>query len=176
MSELMQLIKNAHKQTASRPGQRQRGQTLVEFALVVLVFLVIVFGLVEFARALWTWNTIVQATRAGARFAVVETPSTSDIEIKNYVVYLNPSGTGDPVLPGLATSNVTVSFWRIDPNTGNYVAPPNNGAGQPNKFLADVVRVGIAGYNFSFVVPIIGTSITLPAFTTTLSLEALGAT
>jgi Flp pilus assembly protein TadG len=158
-------------------GSSQRGQTLVEFALVVIVFLVIVFGLLEFARALWTWNTIVQATRAGARFAVVETPNlANDDAIKNYVVYLNSAGTGEPVLPGLTTSNVTVAFQRIDPNTGNYVAPPNNGAGQPNKYLADVVQVGITGYNFTFVVPIIGTSITLPAFTTTLSLEGLGAT
>ena len=176
MSEPMHLTRHARKLLIGRPSQSQRGQTLVEFALVVMVFLVIVFGLLEFARGLWTWNTIVQATRAGARFAVVETPSTTDIEIKNYVVYLNSAGTGDPVLPGLTSSNITVSFWKIDPNTGNYVAPPNNGLGQPNKYLADVVLVGITGYNFNFVVPIFGTSITLPAFTTSLSLEALGAT
>ena len=158
-----------------RPNQR--GQTLVEFALVAMVLLVIVFGLIEFARGLWTWNTIVQATRAGARFAVVETPNlANDDAIKNYVVYLNSAGTGDPVLPGLTTSNVTVSFLKIDLGSGAYVAPPNNGSGQPNKYLADVVQVGITGYNFNFVVPIFGTSITLPAFTTTLALEGLGAT
>ena len=69
--------------------RRQRGQTLVEFALVALLFFVVLFGLIEFARALWTWNTIVQATRAGARFAVVETPVASDTTVKNYVVYFN---------------------------------------------------------------------------------------
>ena len=68
---------------------RQGGQTLVEFALVSLLFFVVLIGLVEFARALWTWNTIVQATRAGARFAVVETPVASDTTVKNYVVTLS---------------------------------------------------------------------------------------
>ena len=151
-------------------GRTQRGQTLVEFALVVMMFLVVMFGLIEFARALWTWNTIVQATRAGARFAVVETPNPSnDDAIKNYVVYLNSAGTGDPVLPGLTTSNVTVSFRKIVLGTGAYDTAP-----LPSKFQADVVQVSITGYNFNFVVPIFGTSITLPAFTTTLALEGLG--
>ena len=153
-------------------GRTQRGQTLVEFALVVMMFLVVMFGLIEFARALWTWNTIVQATRAGARFAVVETPNPSnDDAIKNYVVYLNSAGTGDPVLPGLTTSNVTVSFRKIVLGTGAYDTAP-----LPTKFQADVVQVSITGYNFNFVVPIFGTSITLPAFTTTLAIEGLGAT
>ena len=155
-------------------GRGQRGQTLVEFALVVMIFLVVMFGLLEFARALWTWNTIVQATRAGARFAVVEIPNNAnDDAIKNYVVYLNSAGTGDPVLPGLTTSNVTVSFQQINLSTGAYQNPPGS---PPNKYQADVVRVGITGYNFNFIVPIFGTSITLPAFTSTLSLEGLGAT
>ena len=152
-------------------GRTQRGQTLVEFALVVMMFLVVMFGLLEFARALWTWNTIVQATRAGARFAVVETPNPLNNDaIKNYVVYLNSTGTGDPVLPGLATSNVTVNFRKILLGTGAYDTTP-----LPSKFQADVVQVSITGYNFNFVVPIFGTSITLPAFTTTLAIEGLGA-
>ena len=169
---LMQHPRNRTRRPLANPCQL--GQTLVEFALVVMVFLVIMFGLVEFARALWTWNTIVQATRAGARFAVVETPNpANDDAIKNYVVYLNSAGTGDPVLPGLTTSNVTVSFQKIDPNTGAYVPAPGT---PPNKFQADVVQISITGYSFNFVVPIIGSSITLPAFTTTLSLEGLGST
>ena len=81
-------------------GRTQRGQSLVEFALVVMIFLVVMFGLLEFARALWTWNTIVPGNPSRARFAVVETPNPSnDDAIKNYVVYLNSAGTGDPILP-----------------------------------------------------------------------------
>ena len=96
--------------------RKQKGQTLVEFALVALIFFVILFGLIEFARALWTWNTIAQATRAGARFAVVEAPTGADTEVKNYVVYLNSAGTGTPVLPGLTVSNVTVEYLDLSTN------------------------------------------------------------
>ena len=127
MSEPMHLTRDALKPQVRRPRESQRGQTLVEFALVVMIFLVVMFGLLEFARALWTWNTIVQATRAGARFAVVETPNPANNDaIKNYVVYLNSAGTGDPVLPGLTASNVTVSFQRIDQSSPSlaYVSPP----------------------------------------------------
>ncbi|MEW5978880.1 MAG: TadE/TadG family type IV pilus assembly protein [Acidobacteriota bacterium] len=148
---------------------QEKGQTLVEFAFIAVLFFMILFGILEFSRALWTWNTIVQATRAGARFAVVETPTATDAEVKNFVVYYNASGTGAPVLPSLTTSNVTVNYYQIDPSTGAYQAPPGG-----NKYLADVIQVSITGYAFNFIVPLIGTSITLPAFTTTLSLEGLG--
>ncbi|MEW5978877.1 MAG: TadE/TadG family type IV pilus assembly protein [Acidobacteriota bacterium] len=151
-------------------SQREKGQTLVEFAFMAVLFFTILFGILEFSRALWTWNTIVQATRAGARFAVVETPTADDAQVKNFVVYHNAAGTGAPVLPGLSTSNVSVNYYKINPSTGAYEAPPGN-----NKYQADLLQLSITGYTFNFVVPLFGSGITLPAFTTTLSLEGLGA-
>jgi Flp pilus assembly protein TadG len=171
MSDLMHgsINKDAGK---VRPSQDpERGQTLVEFALVVMIFLVVLFGILEFSRALWTYNTIVQATRAGARFAVVEIPSVTNNAVKNYVVYHNSAGTGAPVVPGLSTSSVTVTYTRIDPNTGN----PVEATTLQDKYNSAYVQVGITGYTFNFIVPILGSGITLPAFTTTLQLEGLGA-
>jgi Flp pilus assembly protein TadG len=144
--------------------RKQQGQTLVEFALACVLFLALLFGIIEFARALWTWNTIVQATRAGARFAVVEVPDANDVPTKNFVVYYNAAGTGDPILPGLGTTNVSVAYLK------------NDGTAAASKAVADVVQVGITGYTFNFIVPFFGGGITLPAFTTTLTVEALGAT
>lgn len=149
--------------------RKQKGQTLVEFALVALIFFVILFGLIEFARALWTWNTIVQATRAGARFAVVEAPTGADTEVKNYVVYLNSAGTGTPVLPGLTVSNITVEYLDLTTNPATIAGTVSE------KRSSDVVQIRVAGYTFSFIIPILGSSITLPPFTTTLPLEGLGA-
>jgi len=156
------LHKGLHK--ASDPLRRnsQKGQTLVEFALAVMLFLTLLFGIIEFGRALWTWNTIVQATRAGARFAITSDPA-NNTAIKNWVVYSNAAGTGDPVLTGLSTSNVTVAFVKND--TTLIAATP---------YQADVVQVGITGYNFDFIVPLFGGSMTLPPFSTTLPVEGLG--
>lgn len=43
----------------------------VEFALVLLIFFMFLLGLLDFARMLYTWNAANEATRAGARYAVV---------------------------------------------------------------------------------------------------------
>lgn len=167
---MLDLMRGSINSFSARSIRKQeKGQSLVEFALVAMIFLVVLFGIIEFSRALWTYNTIVQATRAGARFAVVEVPTSTDIEVQRFVAYHNSTGTGTPVLPGLSTSNVSVNYWKINPATGAYEAPT------PNKYAADVIQVGITGYTFNFIVPIFGTSLTLPGFTTTLQLEGLGA-
>lgn len=48
-----------------------RGQSLVEFAVVVPVFLILVLGLFDGARAVWHYNTLAQAAREGTRYAIV---------------------------------------------------------------------------------------------------------
>ena len=47
------------------------GQSLVEFALVLPLLAVIIFLITEFGRALYEYNVLTQATREGARRAVV---------------------------------------------------------------------------------------------------------
>ena len=55
-----------------RRGLRgQRGSAIVEFTLVALMFFTLVFGLVEFGRALFAYSTISSAAREGARYASV---------------------------------------------------------------------------------------------------------
>ena len=154
--------KGIHKLFNPLQRNSQKGQTLVEFALAVMLFLTILFGIIEFGRALWTWNTIVQATRAGARFAITSDP-TNDTAIKNWVVFHNSAGTGDAVLSGLTTTNVNVIFKK---NDGTDMSA--------TRYASDMVQVGITGYNFDFIVPLFGGSMTLPPFTTTLPVEGLG--
>lgn len=50
---------------------RTSGATTVEFALGLIIFLMFLLGIVDFARMLFTWNAAQEATRAGARYAVV---------------------------------------------------------------------------------------------------------
>jgi hypothetical protein len=52
-------------------NRQQRGATVVEFALVLLIFLMFLLGILDFSRMLFTWNAANEAARAGARFAVV---------------------------------------------------------------------------------------------------------
>ncbi|MBZ2208291.1 TadE family protein [Massilia soli] len=50
---------------------RQAGATTVELALVLVVFFMFLLGVTDFSRMLFTWNAATEATRLGARFAVV---------------------------------------------------------------------------------------------------------
>jgi hypothetical protein len=55
--------------------KRQSGQSLVEFALVVPIFLVLVFALIDFSRLLFTYISISNGAREMARVAAVSTPA-----------------------------------------------------------------------------------------------------
>jgi Flp pilus assembly protein TadG len=58
--------------------RRGAGQATVEIALVGLVFIITVIGLIESGRAVWNYNTVAQAAREGARYAVVHGSRSSD--------------------------------------------------------------------------------------------------
>ena len=49
----------------------ERSQSMVEFVLVVPIFLVLVFGIIDFGRAFYTVHDLAAATREGARYAAV---------------------------------------------------------------------------------------------------------
>jgi len=54
-----------------RNRRRGRGQGLVEMALVLPVFMLIVIALFDLGRATFAYNTLTNAAREGARFAIV---------------------------------------------------------------------------------------------------------
>jgi len=47
----------------------------VEFAFTFIVFLILVMGIIEFAMAIFNWSRMVEATRAGARYAITSDPA-----------------------------------------------------------------------------------------------------
>src|SRR5919106_5744427 len=61
-----------------QPG---RGQTLVEFALVLPLFVLLLFGILDFGRAVLAYNSISNAAREGSRTAIVN-QRVSDIQVR----------------------------------------------------------------------------------------------
>lgn len=51
---------------------RDRGQSLVEFALLLPLLLLILFGVIDFGRAIFTYSTLAEGARQGDRLAVVD--------------------------------------------------------------------------------------------------------
>ena len=138
----------------TRNRNSQRGGTLVEFSIAATVFLITMFAVLEFGRALWTHNALTDAARKGARYAVLH--SQGDIDaVKNVVVYGDPAGGTNPVVDNLSTTNVNVVYsnFKLDGGT---------------------VQVTITNYQFHFVIPVIGTEIQMPNYTTTLTGESAG--
>ena len=132
----------------------ERGSTLVEFSIAATVFLTAMFGVIEFGRALWVHNALTDAARRGARYAVLHSSADAD-KVKNVVVYGDPAGGTKPVVPNLSTTNVTVDYSQFALNKGT-------------------ATVGIQNYQFQFVIPIVGTTITMPKYSTTLTGESVG--
>ena len=134
--------------------ENERGSTLVEFAIGVTVFLTAMFAVLEFGRALWVHNALTDAARRGARYATMHSPGDVN-SVKNVVVFGDPAGGGSPLVTNLTTANVTVNYNNFGLNDGT-------------------VSVGITSYQFQFVLPLVGTTITMPNYTTTLTAECAG--
>jgi Flp pilus assembly protein TadG len=58
--------------------RRGRGQGLVEFALVLPVFLLLVFGMVDLGRGVWAMDAASHAASEAARFAIVHGGTGTD--------------------------------------------------------------------------------------------------
>lgn len=61
----------------------ERGQSLVEFALIVPLFLLLVFAIVDFGMGFYSWITVTNAAREGARIGVVGADSAAITERVN---------------------------------------------------------------------------------------------
>lgn len=132
----------------------ERGSTLVEFAICATVFLTVMFGVIEFGRALWVHNALSDAARRGVRYAVVHSAGDA-AAVKNVVVYGNAAGGSSPLVNNLTTANVNVSYSGFGLSGGT-------------------ATVSITNYQFQFVIPMVSTSIQMPSYSTTLTGESAG--
>jgi len=63
------------KRLARRRGKREDGQSLVEFTLVLPIFLLVLFAIVDFGMAFHAWITVTNSAREGARIGSVRATS-----------------------------------------------------------------------------------------------------
>lgn len=146
---------------------QQKGLYIVEFALVAALFLVLLFAALEFARALFVWNTLTEATRRGARLAAV--CPLGHASIANVTVFNAPGASGSSaILSGLNSASVVTEY--LD-QTGAVTAGFNT---------IRYVRVRIVGFQHTLSIPLLlpglpNMTLAAPTFETTLPRESLGA-
>lgn len=96
----------------------RQGTAAVETALVLPVFIMLRFGMIEFGRGMMMSQIVVNASREGARIASVDGSTNQQVEdrVKDYLVdALN-------IQPGDVTVNITVDPGPGNPDPGDDVA------------------------------------------------------
>ncbi len=132
---------------------RRRGSTLVESALVLMLFLVLLLGVMDFAQILFFHQALTDRVRSGARYAVVHPWDTAAVQ--RYVA----ANSADPgvasFLFGITPDMVQVLHYdagtasdrievRISAYRMRFLSPWLSGAFTPGPFRA-VMPVESAG-------------------------------
>ena len=81
--------------------RKRRAAAAVEFAVVAPVFLLLVFGMIEYGRMVMVYQVITNASREGARTAVLDGATTSSVTtaVNNYLTAGAVSGATVTVSP-----------------------------------------------------------------------------
>ena len=132
----------------------EKGVALIEAAITLPLILLICVGIFEFGRAYQTWQVLTNASREGARLAVIE--GTTDAQIRDRVrAYLTSGGLktavpdgGIPiqravVITGTATAsrvqiNYPFAFMMLNP-IARLVAKTDSKTGAPITMSAATV-------------------------------------
>ena len=125
--------------------ERGRGQALVEFAIILPVFFLVVAGMFDFGLGIYSDLTLVNAAREGARLGVIDPGNTSAVESRVRAMSTN-----------LDSSKLNVSVTCERPSGTIYV-PCTNPMWQPG----DATKVTV-DYKYSVFFPLLfGTEISL---------------
>lgn len=73
--------------------RREDASSSVEFALVLPLLILFLFGIIDVGRYMWTLNTMEKATQMGARMAVVTTMVPTDLAARNFGSILGQGAT-----------------------------------------------------------------------------------
>jgi Flp pilus assembly protein TadG len=131
----MRRVKGGSLSSAKQIGKR--GQSTVEFALMLPVLLVLLFLVFEFGRAFGSWMLITNAAREGARNAAACSSSTTDcitaakgqIQATAQFLSVQTADCNNDQPPSGSTSCVSVTYCPSGTSCGNpcpSVTPTDN--------------------------------------------------
>lgn len=123
-----------------RLRRREHGQSLVEFALLIPVLMIFVVAVIDFGKALFTYQVITNAAREGARRAAVADELASDSVVRAAIVQsLAPVAGADKVT--WEAVNADGSCPAPAPTAGYVVVCGTGWSGTPNAQPDAVVRI-----------------------------------
>jgi len=157
----------------------ERGTTMAEFALISVVFFMIIFGIIEFGRLMYTHNALTDAARRGARYAALHQEATTSAKllcVQNVVIYGEShvgapptcAASGSPLINGLSAGNISVVYQGADDDNNPNTPPTSYGSN------LGTATVTITNYTFNLSIPFARRTLTMPPYTTTLTAESAG--
>lgn len=141
----------------------QQGLATVEFAIVGTVLFIVLFGVIEFGRALFVANALAESTRRGARVAAI--CPVGDARPAQVAIFADGNGASR-IAPNLTTANVVVSYLN---QAGAPLANP-----VASYSSIRYVQVRIVNFTQQLLIPFATPQLLMPPFTATLPIESLG--
>jgi len=178
---------------SARRRARERGNTMVESALILLPMLAMFLGIVDVAFGIYIQSTLSEATREGTRYAITYPSSCVGSQAACIATVVQNNAIGLPA--GLASSYITVNYYTTN-NLTTPVYSCSNGSCTTNSICGsggtsactngsmdvtlsngnvvnyvnapgNVVQVAVAAYPWNWMIPMpgfsAGTGITLKA-------------
>ena len=126
-----------HPQSERRTGS-QRGQTLIEGALALLVFFSLMFGVIDCGLMLVRHQALVERVRSAVRWGVVRPWDGNGEQIANLILYeQTKSSSASTGYLGLTRENVQVRYQPASPS-------------RPDD---EVLSVAIVNFHYQFLSP-----------------------
>jgi Flp pilus assembly protein TadG len=111
--------------------KNRRGDGLVEYALIYLLFFTVFYGVIEFGRTVASFNILAGATREAGRYAMVHGTASGHLAdqaalqnvVRQWALVLDPSAitvtaTWTPVSAPAGGSVLIQSQYRLTPFSG----------------------------------------------------------
>ena len=130
-------------------SRAQCGAAATEFAIVATLFFALLLAVIEFARLMFIYSTAVEATRLGARLAVV--CDAGDATVKERMATMLPLLTADKI--SITYPGAVCSAASCEP-----------------------VTVAVQGLTVPLSIPLLSLSFAVPAFATSIPAESLSST
>ena len=131
------MLRRNEMMMRSRRGER--GQAFVETGLVLMIFIPVLFGILDFGQFLYLHQSLSERVRAAARYGAVHT-YTDGSDSVNVAIYNDPAGSQNgatAMLPNLQSTS----------STGDgYVSAALSGAGTDEA----LITVTITNYPYNF--------------------------
>lgn len=133
---------NMRNQRNSNRGDGRRGAQMVEFALTFLMFLMLVVGIFEGGRMVWTYTTLSHAARQGSRAAIVHGERNPWADDAPVTAAVRAQAIGLPA----SSVSVTTTWSDTDKKGGSVVTVT---ASYPLQFAASSLIFGSNGLSLS---------------------------